>query len=278
MSPRPLGSIFVPAHDESAVIGRCLGALAPGIRSGALHVVVACNGCRDGTADVVRAMDLPVRLIELDVASKTAALRAADDSCDVFPRLYVDADVVLSSAAAEAVLGVLAAGALAARPPIRYDTTGASAVVRSYYRTRIATPALMGALWGAGVYGLSEAGRARFGPFPEITADDLYVDSLFTRHELVIADCEPVSVRTPRTTRDLMRVLTRSHRGKRDVIGRSTSSSRTLRDVLASARTGGRAAADAAVYVTLLSAARVLAHHGAPTRWERDESSRTADV
>ena len=66
-----------------------------------------------------------------------------------FPRLYLDADVMLAGSAARVVLERLRSGALAARPPIRYETSGASAPVRSYYRARSRVPAVLGSLWGA---------------------------------------------------------------------------------------------------------------------------------
>ena len=104
MSGRPAGSVLIPAHNEEAVIGRCLDHLFDGIDPESLEVAVVCNGCHDGTAAAARAGGHPVHVIELDVASKTAALRAGDRALDTFPRLYLDADVVLRGAGARQVL------------------------------------------------------------------------------------------------------------------------------------------------------------------------------
>ena len=180
--------MVIPAHDESAGIRRCLDALFAGIAPGELDVVVICNGCTDDTAALTRSSGHPVRLIELAAASKPAALRAGDDAALAFPRIYLDADVVLHGSAARAVLERLRAGALAARPPIHYDSGGSSAPVRSYYRARSRVPALQGSLWGAGAYGLSEAGRRRFGAFPDVVAEDLWVDRHFASGEIVIVE------------------------------------------------------------------------------------------
>src|ERR687891_96542 len=76
--PLLLGSVIIPAYDESARIGRCLDALFSGVGPGRLDVIVVCNGCRDDTAARARATGHPVRVIELPVASKAAALRAGD--------------------------------------------------------------------------------------------------------------------------------------------------------------------------------------------------------
>src|SRR5918995_216683 len=173
-SRRPIGSVLIPAHNEAAVIGRCLHHLFEGADSSDLEVAVVCNGCHDDTAAVARATGHPVEVIELDGASKPAALRAGDRLLRTFPRLYLDADVVLRGSTARQVLEHLARdGAVAARPPFRYDTTHSSRIVRRYYRARSQVPAVMGSIWGAGVYGLTAAGRARFEDHPDLVAEDL---------------------------------------------------------------------------------------------------------
>ena len=122
-SRRPIGSVLIPAHNEGAVIGRCLDHLFEGIDRSDLEVAVVCNGCHDDTAAVARASGHPVEVIELDEASKPAALRAGDRLLRTFPRLYLDADVVLRGPIARQVLEHLAQdGSVAARPPFRYDT------------------------------------------------------------------------------------------------------------------------------------------------------------
>src|SRR3954470_20527395 len=103
-----VGSVLIPAHNESAVIARCLHNLFQGIDADDLEVVVVCNGCQDDTAAVARTCGHPLEVIDLAVASKTAALRAGDRLLRTFPRLYVDADVVLPGRAALRVLKHLA--------------------------------------------------------------------------------------------------------------------------------------------------------------------------
>ena len=141
------------------MIGRCLDALFAGFGPGELDVVVVCNGCSDETAELVRSSGHPVRVVELGAASKPAALRVGDAAASAFPRLYLDADVVLPGSAARRGAGA-AAGRRDRCPtadPLRHR--GRSAPVRSYYRARSRVPAVLGSLWGAGVYGLSAAGR-----------------------------------------------------------------------------------------------------------------------
>jgi hypothetical protein len=291
VTPRkPLGSVVIPAHNEANVIGRCLSALLHGADPGELDVVVVCNGCSDGTADAVaRTARHFVRVIELGAASKPAALRAGDEAAIAMPRLYVDADAALSAAAARRVLERLSAGAVAARPPIRYDSSRSSAPVRSYYRARARIPALMGSLWGAGVCGLSAAGRARFGAFPDVVADDLWLDRQFEPTEVEIVDCEPVVVTVPRRTRDLLNVLQRTYGGKAGVPFAGSGHDERARKVTRSAlrglwrlaATGPAQARDAATYSAFAAGARVAlalnSAGGAPTdasHWRRDDTSR----
>jgi len=292
MSSRPIGSVLIPAHNEDAVIGRCLDNLFEGTDPPQLEVAVVCNGCSDDTAAVARACGHPVEVIELDEASKPAALRAGDRRLRTFPRLYLDADVVLRGPIARQVLEHLARdGSVAARPPIRYDTAHSSAIVRRYYSARSRVPAVMGSIWGAGVYGLSAAGRARFGNHPDVVAEDLFVDQCFDADEIEIVGDEPVVVVAPGCYRDLLNVMRRAYRGAAENrvatgqpdgqdrrVARSASTTRTtLRDVLRLCRSVP-GVVDAATYAFVAVSARVYIALGRSARWERDESSRSAAV
>jgi glycosyltransferase involved in cell wall biosynthesis len=288
-SRRPIGSVLIPAHNEGAVIARCLDQLFEGTDPDDFEVAVVCNGCNDDTAAVARASGHPVEVIELDKASKPAALRAGDRQLRTFPRLYLDADVVLRGPIAHRVLEHLGRdGAVAARPPFRYDTAHSSAIVRRYFRARSRVPTVMGSIWGAGVYGLSAAGRARFEDHPDVVAEDLFVDQCFDADEIDIVGDEPVVVIAPGHYRDLLNVMRRAYRGAAENrvvteradrhdrrFARSTSTTpSTLRDVL---RLCGSppGALDAATYAFVAVSARVYIALGRSARWERDESSRS---
>lgn len=275
----PLGSVIIPAHDEERVIARTLAHLATAVGHGLIDVVVVCNGCHDRTAEVARTF-AGVRVHELTQPSKTAALRAGDDVALVGPRIYLDADVELTERAAVATLRALTDGPPAARPPHLFDSTGAHWAVRRWYRTRERLPSIAGALWGAGCYGLSAEGRARFAAFPEVIADDLFINSLFSRDEVKIVATDPVVVHTPLRLADLMMILRRSYRtqdprwveqGRSPV---SPGQQRQLSDLGALLRREPARVVDVTVYVAIVALARLRARVGPAPRWERDNSSR----
>jgi glycosyltransferase involved in cell wall biosynthesis len=278
-SPAALGSVVIPAHNEAKVIGRGLDRLFDSLSAG-IEVVLVCNGCTDHTADVARSAGHPVTVIELDAASKVEALRAADKLVTAFPRVYLDADVLVTGTAIQAVLEHLSRpGALAARPPLAYDTSSSSWVVRRFYRARAEIPAVMGSLWGAGMYALSAEGRARFDEFPLLLADDLFVDRLFRTAEIDLVDTVPVVVVAPATATGLLATFRRTFRRNRAIRSLATDRPGTraaVRDLLRLARRGPEHALDAAVYAAIVVWARVLAwrHPRESPVWERDETSR----
>lgn len=272
------GSIVIPAHDEASVILRTLAPLGPYAAEGRLEVLVATNGCSDATVDRAREVE-GVRVLDLAVSSKVAALNAADSVARGWPRLYLDADIEITPRAVADVLAALADGKIsAARPPFRYDTTGASWPVRAFYRARGRLPETQCHLWGAGVYGLTRAGRRTFGAFPAVTADDLFVDQLFSADQKAVIDTDPVVVRTPRDLRSLLTVLRRTTAGNRELARHggeehaSATLARTLGQLAVSMRSPLRTF-DAIVYAAAVAAARLPL---SSSTWGRDESSRTA--
>lgn len=271
----PPGAIIIPAHNESAVLARTLRPLAALAASGAVEVIVACNGCTDDTAAI--AASFPgVAVLDLKKPSKTAALNAADAVCSRWPRLYLDADIEITANAAAQVFEHLAApGALAARPSFRYETTGADPLVQAYYRARMRIPALTEHLWGAGAYAVSAAGHARFPQFPTTTADDVFVDSLFRLGEKVVLSTDPVIVRVPQNTRELHKTLRRVYRGKHQLQS-GTKQPTGLGPVVRSIKSP-RALVDAGIYATLAVSGKIRKGNSLTMEggWERDESSRS---
>ncbi len=230
-----------------------------------------------------------VRVIDLPPPGKAAALNAGDAAAVGFPRLYLDADIPLSGAAVRTLAAALAsadgspgAGPLAVVPRRRLDLAGRPLLVRAYYAIHARLPVFRDALFGRGAIMLSAAGRARFDQFPDVIADDLFLDSQFTPDEKrEVPQVESV-VATPRRTRDLVRRLTRVRAGNAalragagpDTGVRPASRLSWLWDV-ALPRPWLLPAAVCYVAITI-TAALLARRRSRATVWGRDESSRLA--
>src|SRR3954454_12282546 len=162
-------SIVVPAHNESSVIARTLSRWVGNPVSDEIVVVVVCNGCTDDTANVARRFGPTVHVVESDIARKTHALNLGDQISGVFPRIYADADVLITVDAIRALASRLEQGdVLAVAPTADINLTGCSWLVRKYYGIRSRLPSSREGIGGSGVYALSEEGRKRFGQFPDV--------------------------------------------------------------------------------------------------------------
>lgn len=197
-------SIVIPAHNEAGVIGRLLESLPRSLRGGDVQVIVACNGCTDNTADIARTYGVTVA--EIPQPSKVAALNAADEVAVAFPRLYVDADITISRKTIEDLVDALAdENVLYATPPATLDLAGRPWAVRAYYAVWQQVMRGRRGYVGAGVYALSEKGRRKFGRFPNLLADDLFVRNIFAPHERIIVDTQPTTVHCPWTLRAVLK-------------------------------------------------------------------------
>ena len=283
----PLGSVVIPAHDEAPVIGRCLNALFTGFRRGELDVVVVCNGCADETAALARSSRHSVRVVELGYSVE--ARRAAGRGRGSFS---VPTAVPGRRRDAARIVGAPGAGAAVGRrdrrpaaDPLRQR--GCVGPGAQLLPCPIADSSGLGSLWGAGVYGLSAAGRRRFGAFPDLVADDLWVDGHFDSAEVEIVDCPPVVVVAPQRSRDLVRVLRRVYFGKSETASAPDPDGRapetitsTMRDLGRLVAAGPAASLDAATYAAFAAGARLAVSLGSLSGdgWGRDESSRTGGL
>lgn len=278
-------SIVIAAHNEAAVIGRCLDALLAEAAPGELDVTVVANGCTDDTAAAAARPD--VRVLDLPQPGKANALNAGDAAAVGFPRIYLDADIVLSTAAVRALTEVLRAGTPSATVGRELDLGGRPLLVRAYFAIHGRLPVMRDGLFGRGVVALSEQGRSRFGRFPELVADDLFLDSQFKPEEKAHVDAYAARVATPRRTGDLIRRLVRvrggnaamraaADRGEITVPVRAAARSSWLRDVVLP-RPWLAPAAVCYVGITVWAALAAKRAGDGGAAWGRDESSRLSD-
>jgi glycosyltransferase involved in cell wall biosynthesis len=269
------------------VIGRCLTALTSGYEVGELEVLVVCNGCSDDTAEIARQFGPPVRVLETEVPSKTNALNLGDDAALGFPRVYMDADVVIDLASLRQLAGALVNGSVLACAPKPLSVFGpnASWSVRAFYRLWMALPHIQDGMIAAGVYAISEAGRRRFEKFPDIIADDGYVRLLFEPHERLLVEGAISEVREPLTLGDLLKIKTRSRLGEMqlwqrypDLCARDLKTKRYFRALSTILKSPSLYVATVPyLYVNIISRLRARKQFKSTKCyvWERDNSSRS---
>ena len=276
-------SVIIPAHEEATVIGRTLEAITHGAAPGELDVIVVCNGCTDDTARVARRFGAPVRVIETGVAGKSHALNLGDQAAFGFPRIYADADVVITLETIRTLARRLEqGGVLAVAPTPKFDLAGCSWPVRACYDVRSLLPSAREGIVGSGVYALSAAGRGRFHEFPTVTADDGYIRIQFQPEERETLSTANSLVFPPRTIRNLIATKTRAHFGSFELdrrfpgIWESRRGERNHRSLL-------RLFKDPllwpklAVYCSVTAIAKYRAKkrlRGSAVAWERDKTSR----
>lgn len=229
----PLASVVVPAHNEAAVLARCLAALRSGVGAGELDVIVVANGCNDATADIARQAG--VRVVETDVAGKRHALLLGDAQCQTFPRLYVDADVELSGGSVKAMVSAIQGpGLMACAPTVEWDLTGVARLVKRVHQVHNRLIGPHRALAGVGAYMLNESGHARAFPLPDVVSDDEWVHRSFRTSERVVVHEARSRVRPPRTVSAHLRRRIRVRLGNRQLtqLGRpSATGSLQLREL-----------------------------------------------
>lgn len=256
------------------MIGGLLERLRPGLDDARLEVVVVANGCTDDTAAVARRHQ--VEVVELPDGEKIAALNAGEAAVSAFPRFYVDADVELDADGISRMGAALGGRIEAVAPARRLDTTGASWPVRSYHRIWDRLRSTTESLAGRGCYGVSEKGRQRWETFPDVTADDAFVNRLFGAHERdIVTDVESV-VAVPRDLRSLIDRKRRSHRGNAE-LRESGPAVTSATGWLAVVRRHPPRLVDVPVYLVVTVAARLLAWWDSRTgrsHWRSDRSRR----
>jgi len=195
-------SVIIPAHDEEAHLPGLLKALCVD----GLELVVVANGCTDRTAEEARRACPRAVIVEIDEASKTAALRAGDAAAHHFPRFYLDADIGIGFDDLLHLAGLLrGTGLLAVAPSVVFDSSGCSRLVQAFYRALPLLAQVNGSIAGTGCMGLTQEGRGRFDAWPEVLADDFFLDGLFSSAEKERAPGAMATVRTPVDARDLLR-------------------------------------------------------------------------
>lgn len=277
-------SVVIPAHDESAVIDRILRSLTSHPRSDELEIVVVANGCTDDTVARVFAYG-GVRVVEVQPASKIAALNAGDAAATVFPRVYVDADVIIAPEALFALADALESdGVGVASPSLVVDSSQASWAVRQHYKIWNITDYRSIGHIGSGVYGLSKEGRERFGDWPQVIADDRFVQQQFLPSERATLRDHTFTVPSAADIRSHIRRSVRIARGNQELpaslqrapAGGTTTHANLIRRVAARPALWVPFAVYSMTWSVPNILARRLKSRATEQSWNRDETSRVA--
>ena len=218
-------TVIIPAHQEEAVISRCLEAVHRGAPTDhRMEVIVAANGCTDRTIARAHEAAPHAKILDLREGSKTGALNAANREASHYPRIYLDADVECDYRSLEALAETLEEpGVMTAAPAIRMDTSSCDFWIRAYYRVWLRQPYAVAGKGGAGCYGLSEQALKQVQEFPPVTGDDIWIHTRFPDEQkrFVASDKagRPVIsvVHPPRTATEQIRVAARRHNGNGEI-------------------------------------------------------------
>jgi glycosyltransferase involved in cell wall biosynthesis len=273
-------SIVIPAHNESRHLQSLLSSLDSASAPLRMEIVVVANGCDDDTADVARQFD-GVTVVELDQASKVLALNAGDRIASTFPRIYLDGDIQISVQSLSLIAEALdQPGALVVSPQLDVDVSDCPLAVRLYYEAWERTGYRRGKMIGSGLYAMSALGRARFGEFPDLIADDGFVAQQFTPSEISSVQAARFIAHAPRSYSALLK------RGARIWIGNEQLRRAGIGDTFGRRRLGSlvagqldfRTVAALAVYAASKLLMRALAKRRIRRRadaiWSQDRSTR----
>ncbi|TPE49745.1 glycosyltransferase family 2 protein [Amaricoccus solimangrovi] len=187
-------SIIIPAYNEASVIGRCLASVLAADDPGCpVEIIVSANACRDGTIERARANEAVARrrgwrltVIDRPEPGKPGALNAGDAAARGDWRLYLDADVAIERDMLRALAGAL-------RDPrprfvgarLAMEVTSGDRFGRLYARLWARLPFMALTVPGCGLFAVNAAARARWGAFPDVLGDDIFVRLQFAPAERV---------------------------------------------------------------------------------------------
>jgi glycosyltransferase involved in cell wall biosynthesis len=277
-------SVIIPAYNEANVIDRCLSAMLADARPGELEIVVVANNCSDDTAARARRYGSPVKVVETPIGSKVHALNLGDEHASGWPRLYVDADIVVSTKALRDVAAMLDDDSeyVVAAPTAVVDFHDRLPWVQSFYKVWTQLPYFTEGVIGAGFYAFSRRGRERFGQWPDIIADDEYARLMAAPSERGVNRDHTFTITPPTRLRMVAKIQTRARAGLYQLHARfpellrneTTNPARTLKVI------AGRPDLwlHAPIYLGVMTFAKLMAHRklrkGRQRVWERDETAR----
>ncbi len=208
-------SVVIPAHQEEASIAAAIDSVLQDDLDD-LEIVVVANACSDRTASRAAAASDSVTVIETDIAGKCHAMNLGDSAVTSFPRAYMDGDVDLIPGTLGSLMESIGRGLHLTCPKARLEPSGLSTAAKLVLKGQSTNQFYNGehAPNGSGIFVVSEAGRSRWGAFPEhVINDDGFVGLHFTLEESRVTPDAISNVYPPITFWDMIGPRSRSIRG-----------------------------------------------------------------
>jgi glycosyltransferase involved in cell wall biosynthesis len=186
--------IVIPARGEHGQIASCLTELLKAAENANIRVVVVANGASaESTADLVRRnvdsfveLGSELYILQRLKPGKAGALNLGDRLRRGGAVVYLDADVALPPESLHAIIDALSHEGARLVAPRLAVCDSPSRITREFARIWLELPAVAGDVIGAGCFAVNAAGRARWGRFPELIADDAFVRSRFLPTERMV--------------------------------------------------------------------------------------------
>lgn len=217
--------VIIPARDEAQVLPTSLKSLLKQDFAGVMRLIISDNGSSDATVEVAKnwaekfeRAGHEVWVLHLPYGNKPAALNVADVAAEDLIRVYLDADIELSPNCITEIVVAMApdSGALMCCPQMRI-APGSGWVTQRWGRAWTRLPWVSEDAIGGGVYAVSSQGRRRWQQYPNIVAEDAFVQVQFRRNERrVLPNCYFL-IRLPEGFSDLVKIRTRQLRGNREL-------------------------------------------------------------
>lgn len=191
-------SVIIPANNEADYIKECLTGIletemSPDLPAGEppVQVIVVANGCTDNTVSEARSLTASFQdkgwlfeVLDLKEGSKIGAINAGDAAARYAKRAYIDADIRVSPALIMALDHVLERPEAAFASGQIKIAPAKSWLSRRYAAFWLQLPFIRKSVPGCGVFAVNEAGRARWGAFPDVISDDTFVRHHFAESEM----------------------------------------------------------------------------------------------
>ena len=274
-SARPF-SVIVPVYNEALGLAQRAKALIDGLPKGC-EIMFVCNGCTDESEAILRAtVGMKAKVLKTE-QGKARAIRYGEAHTALLPRFYVDSDVAISGYDLARLDSHLRDGVELVSPKIDFDLAGASWAARQLSTFWRSLPHARSAAFHH-VVGVGKRGRTRWQTFPDVIADDLFIEAQMRPSEKRIIDDVIVISCPPKGAWQWIRVRARWQQGVCQLrqLGVELPASQGQRTAILLAMSRPRTMLQASLYIAanVIARAILLFSRNREAEWYRDPTTR----